>query len=338
MARLPQIRGMLLEEAVLYLLRWSGYKTVNAPNGDPTLYAGSAGLEVMGRGGTHQIDAIADYVIAHPFSHPQRLLVEAKFKKGRIGIEVARNAIGVLKDVGEYWVTTPNNPSKNVLGKNISTTKNRFHYQYAIFSASGYTDATQFYAFAQDVYLIPVDSSRFMQPIIESIRDLKISHRGKLKDLRDAVRAALETRENEGLFNILSEKDFAQVAVFLERAHRLDQALLGMLSNQFPVFLVRNPEVNVTGLPSQLDVRIYRNEEGWYLRDTNQRTLFSFDIPKTLFDLYADEGLLKPARALDLKEDYLSEIQAIIQSRNGYRVLTMKLDQGWIGALRERIR
>lgn len=171
MATIPQIRGMLLEEAVLYLLRSSGYRTIDDPRNDPTLRKGYAGLEVIGRGSIHQIDAIADFTVAQPFSHPQRLLVEAKFKKGRVGIEVLRNAIGVLKDVDEYWVTSNRNPGHNVRpGVADGEIKNRYHYQYAVFSATGYAPQAEDYAYAQDIYLIPLARSRFMEPIIASIR------------------------------------------------------------------------------------------------------------------------------------------------------------------------
>jgi hypothetical protein len=94
-----QVRGMLFEEAVLYLLRQTGYRTVDATSGDPTLQTHPAGLAVVGRGARHQIDAIADYLVGQPFSHPQRLLVEAKCFTGKkpVGLEVTRNAVGVLR-------------------------------------------------------------------------------------------------------------------------------------------------------------------------------------------------------------------------------------------------
>src|SRR5262245_44809312 len=106
MARLTNIRGMLLEEALLRLLEGTGYRTVLAPAHDPTLRDGPAGLKVRGRGSDHQIDAISDFQAPPPFSHPQRLLVEAKcFDPGvRVGLPVVREAVGVLKDVSEFWI------------------------------------------------------------------------------------------------------------------------------------------------------------------------------------------------------------------------------------------
>ena len=78
MASAHQVRGVLLEEAVLMLLRAAGYRTVTHAGTDPTLGTCAAGLTVLGRGTCHQIDAIADLRIGQPFSNPQWLLVEAK--------------------------------------------------------------------------------------------------------------------------------------------------------------------------------------------------------------------------------------------------------------------
>jgi len=105
---------MLLEEAVLRLLQSGGYTTVTQLGTDPTLEDGPAGLRVKGRGTSHQIDAIADSRIHHPFSHPQRLLVEAKCfaPSKKIDLEIVRGVVGVLKDVGEYW-----NPAGGMIQK-----------------------------------------------------------------------------------------------------------------------------------------------------------------------------------------------------------------------------
>ena len=70
-----------------YPIRFAVYcwKVASARD-DPTLSEGPAGLNVLGRGGKHQIDTIADLRIDQPFSNPQRLLVEAKaYSEDRIG-------------------------------------------------------------------------------------------------------------------------------------------------------------------------------------------------------------------------------------------------------------
>src|SRR5689334_20220657 len=92
-----QLRGLLLEEAILFLLSSSGYEPVTTVGRDSTLFAGPSGMEVRGRGARHQIDAIADFKVPPPFGNPQRLLLEAKFLVSKVGLPTIRNAVGTLK-------------------------------------------------------------------------------------------------------------------------------------------------------------------------------------------------------------------------------------------------
>jgi hypothetical protein len=85
-------------------------------------------------------------------------------------------------------------------------------------------------------------------------------------------------------------------------------------------------------------VRIYWDEEGWYIRERGGgEDLFSFDLPDELFELYAEEGFLDPERALDLKEDMMSTLQAI-ETRDGRaRIINFVLDRQWIRTIRRRM-
>jgi hypothetical protein len=204
---------MLLEEAVLHLLRRSGYRTVDTCASDPTLCTLAAGLGVRGRGCSHQIDAIADFIVHQPFSNPQRLLVESKCYEfnHRIGIDVVRNAIGVLKDTSEFWAVGPG----PIAGRR------RYHYQYAIFSASPFTSSAQKYAFAQDVHLFPLDRSTYVRPIVAAIRDAvpaelhlpaMVGQQGQFHQYRMAVREWLRTGQRfqpiPNLFNGIDLEPF----------------------------------------------------------------------------------------------------------------------------------
>lgn len=135
MPKLRQFQGNHLEIALLSLLEASGYHTISTPN-PPMVLLGNKGLEVPDRGAFHQIDGIADFFISPPISHPHRLLAEGKFhEKDTVGIEVIRNAAGVLKDVSEYWITVPSTlPIAPVQFSawQQAIPKSRYHYQYAV--------------------------------------------------------------------------------------------------------------------------------------------------------------------------------------------------------------
>jgi hypothetical protein len=335
-----QIRGMLLEEAVLHLLRRSGYRTVDAPGADPTLCNVGAGLAVRGRGCEHQIDALADFVVHQPFSNPQRLMVEAKCYGShyKVGIEVVRNAIGVLKDTSEFWIAGPG----PIAGRS------RYHYQYAVFSASEFTAGAQRFAFAQDVYLFPLDRSRFFRPILDAIRQivpvglvpgrrLLIGNPRQLSEFRSFVRAVLRREVAAPEYPAFLGENGLDVGPLVAACRQLNFALVAVLGGRFPVLLSPSLAVQNRILEDQTRVRIFWNEEGWYLMDGNNEVLFSFDLPDELFELYAEEGFLAPGRALDLKQQMMSTFQAVETVDGRARLISFTLDHDWIAAIRRRI-
>lgn len=341
MATISQIRGMLLEEAVLQLLRTAGYTVVEKAESDPTLHDGHSGLEVLGRGGRHQIDSVADFRISAPFSHPQRLFVEAKCFSPRypVGLPIIRNAVGVLKDVSEWWVP-PSDPS------GIATT-GRYHYQYALFSASGYTLDAERYAFAQDIYLIPYERSRFIAPVIQAIRQLTHEDFGAEAwnaidlDIGSLRRAIRNVFQGGRLINFVQVPDAVATAVnrFVEAISMIRGTLLAMVGRRFPVHLIPAPYLDVRELREHYRVRIWWDNQSWYLRDaSNGRELFSFDLPPELFNLYAEHGNLTESRALDLKSEMLGRFQALLTVEQVTRLITFELDRDWIIRVRERIR
>lgn len=341
MAKITHIRGLLLEEAILHLLRATGYSTVESRGTDPTLHAGTAGLEVKGRGGQHQIDAIADFLISQPFSNPQRLLVEAKcYSAGRpVDLPIVRNAVGVLKDVSEYWVTTRGTAHRK-----------RYHYQYALFSASTYTDRAEIYAFAQDIYLIPLAGSAYFRPVIQSIQNVTAMAFGgwnpqddinvDLKKLRQGVRNVLRDRGFRPYHLDAYCSELTVLEGFFESCFMIDFALLAVLGGSFPVFLVPSRSLNLRDFLRQQDtiyVQITWDRHGWYIADGTGEHIFSFDLPPQLFNLYGEAGTLTQRAALALKEGTMSHFQAIHSVNGDLRVMNFQLDPNWFERVKDRL-
>jgi hypothetical protein len=309
---------MLLEEIILRFLHVSGYRIVETPGNDPTLSTCAAGIRVKGRGCAHQIDAIADYRLSPPFSNPQRLLVEGKSLNKRIGVEIVRNAVGVLRDVSEF---VPR--------------RTRYHYQYAIFSETGFSKGAQAYALAHDVYLLPLTDAAFFRPILTAVRQ-SVRQQGvtgfDLGNLRKSVRRALWAQSDATDQRLL--QPFADV---IQSAAAIDQGLIGMALDGLAIFLVPAPGVVVTELRNNIRVSIRWNNGGWYLETMSRTPLFSFDLPRVLFERYAKRGELTRRSALNLKEQALSEIHATVFSDQGARVVRFSLDPDWVQQARERL-
>jgi len=330
---------MLLEEALLHLLQSTGYNTVDDVNGDPTLGRCAAGLLVKGRGTSHQIDAIADFSIHAPFSHPQRLLVEAKCfePRQRVGLSIVRGALGTLKDVEEFWVSLPGGPPKP-----------RYHYQYAVFSATGYTDNAQSYAFAQDIYLIPLAESQFFAPVITALRrvspdDANLARNADLPvdltELRRAVRRAMREDVARPDYPAFAA-NLTGLAEFVTACRQIRFSLLAVLGGRFPIFLVPAPGFDINEVSADYYVRIFRgpNDRTWFLRDRGtNRELFSFDLPRELFLEYANQGMLSARAALDLKEEHMADFEAILMRDERPSLVRFHLDLGWLEEVRLRI-
>jgi hypothetical protein len=167
MATINQIRGALLEEAVLFLLKNVGYESVDvgrlASQPVEGMRAGHSGLEVRGPGTWHQLDALALWGHSPAFMYPLQLIVEAKCYTSHrpVGVEVPRNVVGVIKDISESYFT--------LRGRKHTFQTPRYNYAAAIFSTSKYSKGAVEYAIAHQIFLIQYDSVPAIQPLIDAI-------------------------------------------------------------------------------------------------------------------------------------------------------------------------
>jgi hypothetical protein len=335
MAESDQIRGMVLEEVILRLLASSGYQTVRESGNDPTLSSGPAGIRIRGRGAPHQVDAIADFRIGQPFSHPQRLLVEAKATKGRVGLDVVRNSLAVLKDVSEYWAD----------GQRSLPSKRRFHYCSAIFSISEFSKDAQSFAFAHDIYLFPLRRSLHLRPVIDAITSLNMrlpadglgrGRRRRLSELRNSLRRHMQP----GALHEPTMPLHPELVEVVRATEQVGLALIAVVGRAFPVFLVPQPGLNLMeahlGGSVEIGVPDPGTFAGWGVRlPGTSDSLFSFDLPEQVFAQYGGEGgLLSSRAAADLKEAMFTDFTAIYAPGQQVRVINFILDRRQLARMR----
>lgn len=146
------LKGYILEEVLAYLIRHTGYKLLVDSRQDPQdLDNRGNGLVVKGRGGVHQVDVLGQLEWIPAFTFPLRLFVEAKFRKGKTGIDAVRNAIGVILDINQN-----NSPTR---GQTIFPQK--YQYVYALFSTSGFSGPATEMALAHQISLIDLSGNEF---------------------------------------------------------------------------------------------------------------------------------------------------------------------------------
>ena len=239
---------------------------------------------------------------------------------GRSAWGVIRNALGVLRDVGEYW---------------RGQEEPRFHYQYAVFTDTGFTKPAQSFGYVQDIFLLPLAKASSMADVLTALSGISADDLPPLAGRRALGRLRREFRTSLGAGDLV-QGELAFAEPLIEAARQVRQALIGMTLNGLPLFLVPARGVDVTTLSDQV-VRIAWDDDSWYVNSQSGTRLFSFDLPEQLFDRYAKRGDMTPGRALNLKEEAFEEIQATVFDGLNARVVRFRLDQDWVEQVRGRI-
>ncbi|MGG4546410.1 hypothetical protein ABER02_01330 [Rossellomorea marisflavi] len=188
------LKGFLLEEALSKLLENSGYTLINKdvlnyPDRYPEFISQGNGLNIKGRGGTHQADVLGQFPISIPFNYPVRLFVEAKFRRNKTGIDVVRSGIGILTDLNANYQTIDLNGEDLLI--------QRFNYQYAIFSTSGFSENAIKLAIAYKITLIDLrgreycDLLRTIDAVAQELRVVLSLDRISLNEVREYIRYRL---------------------------------------------------------------------------------------------------------------------------------------------------
>ena len=249
---------------------------------------------------------------------------------------VVRGAVGVLKDVSEYWVANGNN----------QPAVNRYHYQFAIFSTSEFTDDAQRYAFAHDIYLLPLRASSFFAPVVKAIEDstdeVPADRNGKVDVVLSDVRRALR-RQLQPSLRVRPGRDFPWLRGVVDETRLIGRSLIAVLGNAIPVFLTPRRGLDLDTLPTtgRIEIHFRRLEPraSWTISlNGGADPIFTFDLPEQLFELYAVNGALTTRAALNLKEELFGEFTAIYAPEDRIKIFNFRLDREWVEQLRNDLR
>lgn len=147
------LSGYLLEEALAWLMRSTGYKLLISDQQDSAeLVSEGTVLKVRGRGALHQADVLGEFMYTPPFSLPIRMFLEAKCYRTKLcDLEVVRNAHGVVHDINQNYA----------LGVGSSRPRRRYQYLYALCSTSGFSAEAQQYALAHQLSLVDISGESY---------------------------------------------------------------------------------------------------------------------------------------------------------------------------------
>lgn len=208
------------------------------------------------------------------------------------------------------------------------------HYQAAIFSATGFSSNAQNYAYAQDIYLLPLRRSAHFTPILDALNRVS----GALAEEPDHARIGKLRRQFRAWLDDTQPHPDPLLIPLLDACEDIRSALLGMIADRFPVFLVPERPEALEALPDRMRMRIHFDERGWFLGPPDDEYLFSFDLPDELFERYAKNGQLSRTAAADMKEEQFQAIKALHLRAGQPRVITFELDRTWLERIREQTR
>jgi len=348
---IPAIKGAILEELVLHLLKIVGYTPLDS--GAEGTRDGSSGLELEGRGEWHQIDAAATLDHSPAFMYPLRLLVEAKCyaESRRIGIDVVRNAVGVVKDTSENYFNIKSAPTTP---PELPLKAQRYNYQSAIFATSGYTRGAARYAIAHQIFLIQYGRVALFQPAVIGLRNLKKAHflpvelsrKDVAQRARRYVRSVL-AEEAEHPVNPFNEAgtDYLR-SQLIEPIVAIKGSYFGMLQGKWPMHLLASKPLPTRPFATTDTVkcRVYRQDgAAWsfvpiYVNEQGEDWFrLEFDLPDEIAELVRAADGDRVAIA-NTKIEHFSFISLSGVIGGIRRQVRLELDEEWISDYLQRVR
>ncbi|MEB3359043.1 MAG: hypothetical protein VKK04_20120 [Synechococcales bacterium] len=345
-----KLDGKLLELSVERLIKSCGFKPVTH-DGLYVQQNGSGLRWVNGKGSSHDADVLLEPPFQPPFCYPTRLLVECKNLRQSVGLPLVRAGFGLREDINGFEVVTKDhltqrrNTRRNVLAVEI---RNRFQYQVAVASASGFTKPAIEFAINNKIPLI--DVSRIVPGI-----ELDLNEISRYSD--QSKRLLLDYVNSKGFISIEDSIDppsgldtaTVEVSAFNRLARKLssveEQIIVGSMESGEILFLVANSTTKNNLLELQLsnssiircDIYYEDNSEKWRLVipeiPGKEELTLDFVLPYYFFQAWANSSF-DESFAIDMKEDLMKNITLYTIIHERVVVIRMYLGESWLREMR----
>lgn len=322
-----QQRGKVFERFIKQILLNSGFTEVQPDN--LVIYTGPSGLMLQGLAQPHNTDVLVDPPFQIPFFFPSRLIVECKCFNKAVDLQVIRGALGLREDVNSFDIVT-----KEILEKRRNYRRqgravferDRYFYQVAVASLSGFTKPAQEFALVHRIPLINIDRMPFSQ----QIKDILVP--GDEADDEDN-QPDLSSKNIDPLIN----EQWQSLQDALDDI--LKRFCIGILSSGDILFLYT--EVNRQWLfdVDEIELHWADNKRLWKINPQNQSISGEswFELPNILFEQWAQSGFGR-AEAINLKERNFQNIYVMGKDRREEVCLkVLRLSNQFIREARERL-
>lgn len=274
----------------------------------------SVGLMIQGLAEAHNADVLLEPPVQTPFYSRTRLLVECKDYTRRVGLNTLRSALGLREDVNHFNIVDSKELAgrRNPRRKHLTYNFDRYTYQIAVASMSGFSIPGQNFAAAHRIPLIEFNKMPFWGTFCKRAG---ISWEDTLSQADISEGSLIEIANEIGSRMAIAITNSGQM-LFLYR--------IGGTSNQFG---------------SRYSLHWRTSDSPWVLRSEGQEYLFQ--LPDSIMHNWLENSsteLEKKRSAIDCKERSLSHMVVYYRKQGLPAIKMISIDDGFLAEARSCLR
>ena len=281
------------------------------------------------------MDALVTYDFTPAFIYPLRMIGEAKADDTKVGIDVIRNADGVVKEVNENYFT-----HKSTQGQEYKI--RRFNYAYAVFSLNGFSKNAQRYAIAHQIFLIQY----YYTPLFNRIRELltqinKQNSQVYFRNLdsfnfwnfRKKMKEFLKTGEDTILGDYMTGDGAHLMHELRNELENIGGSYFGLLNGEYPIHILSERPIQRVGEDTiRAEVYVTRSgleQDNMYVEIKFGNNRLFFELPEDIARIFSEVWGKKRGVA-NLKRKYVSFITLSGKIDGIRRNIIIELDKDWL--------
>ena len=274
------------------------------------IFDGAPGQMIQGLADAHNADVLLEPPVQTPFYTPTRLLIECKDYRQKVGLNTIRSALGLREDINHFDIVDRVELEDRRRNRRIGMTyeHQRFLYQVAVASMSGFTVPGQNFAATHRIPLIEFNKMPFWEEFCAAI-----GHSGRFSYARRQFR--------------VPENDYELHEKIEQIASKSAVAITG--SGQM-IFLYRT-----RGTETEFDdcYSLHWNtpSDPWLLRSSGVE--YRFQLPKHILKLWLENSttdLDRRINAITCKSNYLSNMVVYYSQYGCPRIKMISINRGML--------
>lgn len=274
----------------------------------------AVGLMIQGLAEAHNADVLLEPPVQTPFYSRTRLLIECKDHIRKVGLNTIRSALGLREDVNHFNIVdikeliARRNQKRNCLTYNFD----RYTYQIAVASMSGFSIQGQNFAAAYRIPLIEFNKMPFWEDFCK--------------------------KSGFSLKKTLSQVEISEDEI-IRTAKQIGSRMAIAITNSGQILFLYRVKGTLSQFGDHYSLHWRSVDSPWILRSADQEYLFQLpdDIMRNWLENTKTE-LDKKRSAIDCKEQSLSNMVVYYREQGLPTIKMISIDQGQLAEARSRFR